>query len=111
MPLAPTVPMPLFDEEIDILPMRSLNGKSFAGALQGQLAKRELKSLGERRIMRILNSPDSAKRDRQLLRMENHTRAHLDLPITAAIDWESFDWQLWLGVVLRLLLALLPLLL
>ncbi len=89
---------------------RKLDPKSFAGALQGQLAKLDRKTLSERRIERILNSPDSEKRDRQLSRMERHVRAHLDLHPTNAVDWGAdIDWPSLLETILDLLIAILPL--
>ena len=90
---------------------RSLDGKSFAGALHKQLAAKSNPSLGERRILHILNSPDSPKRDRQVNRMERHVRAHLDLHPTAVIDWSAeIDWPSLLRKILQLLISLLPLL-
>ena len=98
-------------EAFGALPMRALNGKSFAGALQKELAERGSQSLAERRIMRILNSPDSDRRDRQVTRMERHVRVHLDLSPTAAIDWSAINWAELFAVILELLKKLLPLIL
>lgn len=89
-------------------PMRALNGKTFAGALQTQLAKKEKLSPGERRLLRILNSEDSPRRDRQLARMERIVRADLNLPAGPA-DWGAIDWPSVLVQVLQLLVQLLPL--
>lgn len=89
---------------------RQLDPKSFAGALQKQIGKLERKTLAEKRIERIINSPDSAKRDRQLDRMERHVRVHLNLSPTAAVDWGAdIDWPALLETILELLIALLPL--
>lgn len=87
------------------------DGKSFAGELQRQLIERGSLSSGERRVLRILNAPDSPRRDRQLDRMERHVRVQLDLHPTDAVDWSAIDWPAMLEIVLRLLVALLPLLL
>lgn len=93
-------------------PMRSLDSKSFAGALQGQLAKKGVTmTLAERKLMKIVNGKDSPRRTRQLAHMERHVRAHLELSPTAAIDWSSIDWSKVLSTVLQLLIKLLPLLL
>jgi len=89
-------------------PMRALNGKTFAGALQTQLAKKEKLSPGERRLLRILNSEDSPRRDRQLARMERFVRADLNLP-AGAVDWSRVDWPSLLTQILQLLIQLLPL--
>lgn len=90
--------------------VRQLDAKSFAGALQKQLSKIERKSFAERRLERIINSPDSAKRDSQLDRMERHVRVHLGLSPTAAVDWGAdIDWPSLLETILELLLKLLPL--
>lgn len=90
---------------------RALNKKSFAGALQGQLASKGRLTIGEKHILNILNAPDSAKRDRQLKRMERHVRAELDLHPTEAVDWSAIDWPTLFQTILQLLLKLLPLLL
>lgn len=109
-PSAPKPAEPIVAAEPAPLAMRSLAPKTFAGALQSQLAKKESLSFGERRLMRILNSPDSPQRDRQIARMERHVRAHLDLSPAAAIDWNAeIDWGTLLSQILQLLLALLPL--
>lgn len=84
---------------------RSLAAKSFAGALQSQLAASANKGFAERHYLRILNGPDSPRRDRQIARMERLVRAELDLAPSAAIDWQNIDWS----AVLRFLLAILPL--
>lgn len=86
------------------LPMRSIEAKSFAGGLQSHLKGKESLSFSERRLLRILNEPDSPRRDRQIARMERFARAELNQP-SGAIDWTAIDW----GAILRLLLTLLPL--
>lgn len=87
-----------------------LDPKSFAGALGNQLAKKDKLTRQEKHIATIINSPDSPRRDRQLLRMERHVRAHLDLHPTDAVDWSrDIDWPTLLQTILQLLIKLLPL--
>ncbi len=90
---------------------RALDGKSFAGALSKQIAsKGKLLTLQERHLQRILNGPDSPRRDWQLARMEKHTRVELDIPQAAVVDWSAaVDWPTVIARVLQLLAMLLPL--
>lgn len=97
-------------------PMRkNLDPKSFPGALQKALKAQKRLSLGERRVLRIINSPDSERRTRQLARMERHVRAELaeDDPVrfgnAAAIDWSTIDWFALFERIIQLILKLLPL--
>lgn len=90
---------------------KDLKPGSFAAALQQKLAGKEKLTLDERRILRIINAKDSARRTRQLERMEGHVRVHLDFG-TRPVDWSrDIDWPVLLETILRLLVKLLPLLL
>lgn len=92
---------------------RQLDGKAFDGALQNALTKFGGKKhkASERIILKIINAPDSPKRTRQLAVMEELTRAHLHLPAQGAIDWSQVDWSKILQGLIRVLIAILPLLL
>lgn len=81
---------------------------SFEDALQDQLeATPDLKRRGKR-ILRILKSELSAKRDRQIMAMRANVLVRMD--VDDVYDWARVDWKKWLPIVLKLLLALLPLL-
>ena len=90
---------------------RQLDPQTFAGAIKAQLEMKENLTLRERRILHIINSPDSAKRDRQLYRMELAVRGALDLHANEAVNWSEIDWPRVIGVILEILVRLLPLLL
>ncbi len=89
--------------------VRSLDGKTFAGSLSKQLASKGKLTLQERHLQRILNGPDTPRRDRQLARMESHVRVELNLSPTAVVDWSAIDWPTMIQRVLQLLIMLLPL--
>lgn len=97
----------VFEKEAGVaaVPMRALDAKSFAGALQTKLVAQPKRGIAERHYLRILNGPDSPRRDRQIARMERLVRAELNVGPTAAIDWQSIDW----AAILRFLLTILPL--
>lgn len=85
--------------------------QSFADNLQEQLESKSSLSFRENRILEILQGRPSARRTRQIARMEAHTRAHLGMGGNESIDWSSIDWAALLQTILQLLMALLPLLL
>lgn len=100
-------------------------GTDFASNLKANLeAKGDLRRRG-RRILAIINGPDSPHKARLLARMEDHARAHLglaaahtvptDMPGTdwskITIDWSKIDWAKIIDGLLKLLLAILPVLL
>lgn len=91
-----------------LLASRKLDSKSFAGALQKHVTG---KTLQERKILNIINAPDSPRRDRQLARMERHVRAELNIPSNQAVDWSAIDWPTLIQTILQLLIKLLPLIL
>jgi hypothetical protein len=90
---------------------------TFANALKAQLeADPNLRRQGQR-LLAILKAPNSARKRRRVDAMEQHCRAHLgkDAPEgdawnTNGGDWSetSFDWKTWLGILFKLLMALLP---
>lgn len=100
-------------EAVQAAAPRQLDGKAFDGALQNALTKFGGKKhkASERIILKIINAPDSPKRTRQLAVMEELTRAHLRLPAQGVIDWSSIDWSKILQGLIRVLIAILPLLL
>lgn len=70
------------------------------------------------RIKGLLDAPDSLRKRVALHMLENHAAAHVknyygdNVPVDAAgaIDWSKIDWPAVLGVLLKILVALLPLL-
>lgn len=67
-------------------------------------------------VKRVLNKPESAKQGVLLRFMERHSRAHMvESHLVAgnveALDWSQVDWALILSYILKLLIAILPLLL
>ncbi len=88
---------------------KDLKPGSFAGALQQQLSDKGKLTLNEKRVLRIISAKDSARRTRQLERMEGHVRVHLDLG-NGPVDWSrDIDWPALFEMILRLLIKLLPL--
>ena len=69
------------------------------------------------KVMEIVNAPDSLRKRLALRMLENHAEAHLkDDPNTpkdsaGAIDWASVDWATVLTTLLKIFVAILPLLL
>lgn len=90
----------------------------FETALKAQLEARpksRFRGRWARRLLSIVNGPASKKRTQILARLEAHARAHLAsegvVSATGAIDWSSIDWAKVFDILLKILLALLPLLL
>lgn len=102
--------MPAETGEPPVSKARKLDPKSFAGALQKQLLEQGDLDSHEKKLLRILNGPDSPRRERQLARMEGHVRVHLGLEKSPG-DWSGIDWPSLLPIILQLLVKLLPLLL
>ena len=63
------------------------------------------------RLVKILDGPESRKRTRQVRRMEWHARVECDFHEDANIDWSTIDWATIGLMILKVLLALLPLIL
>jgi len=83
---------------------------NFESALRSSLeATPDLRRRGKR-ILQVLDGRNTPRKQRVVRRMEAHVRAHLDLG-RDAIDWGKIDWPSLIEGVLKLLLALLPLLL
>lgn len=63
-------------------------------------------------VLRILNAPDSLRKRFALRVLQNHAEAHLkedpNTPRDAlgAIDWSKVDWAAVLGVLLKVLVAI-----
>ncbi len=64
-----------------------------------------------RRILEILNAPRTARRARRIARMEAHARVFLGKDAPQYSDWSDFDWSSFIGILVRILLALIPFLL
>jgi len=66
-------------------------------------------------VLKILNAPDSLRKRLALRVLENHAEANLkDDPNTprdalGGIDWANVDWAKVLGVVLKVLVAIISL--
>lgn len=78
--------------------------KTFAANLQAALETKPRPTKREKRILEVLQSPPSPRRDRQIARWENHARAAIDAdPKKGAIDWSSIDWGKVLTTILEIL--------
>jgi hypothetical protein len=87
---------------------------NFAAELQAHLeADPNLRRRGKR-ILDVLKSRPSKKKDRTIARMERHAAAAIEREAPTedgvSIDWSQIDWKKWLGIILKILLMLLPLL-
>jgi hypothetical protein len=114
-PLKPDVPAPVpvapDDMDVDSQPRPDIAPETFAGALQKQLEGKGNLSRDEKRVLKILNSQDSPRRDRQLAKMERHARAEMGWGMNGEIDWSAdVDWLEVFTIILELLIRLLPLL-
>lgn len=84
----------------------------FETALRNQIEAKSKQSAGDQRIMDILDSKPSRRRDRQLDRMARHAAAAAQLSgDPSTIDWSTVDWSKLLETIMTVLLKLLPLLL
>jgi hypothetical protein len=113
-PLKPDVPAPAMPDDMDVdsQPRPDIAPETFAGAMQKQLEAKGNLSRDEKRVLKILNSQDSARRDRQLAKMERHARAELGYGVNGEVDWSAdVDWSEVFRLILELLIRLLPLLL
>ncbi len=97
-------------EHLERLTSKAKQPSNFAIALRQRIETTEA-GHESRRLLAILDAPDSRHRDRQLHRMERHARVHLDLADGAQIDWQSIDWAKVFDVLVKVLIALLPFLL
>lgn len=68
-------------------------------------------TLWEKKLKKLLDAKPSARRTRLLNRMEGHVRVALGKSPTEAIDWSKVDWNKVFDFIMKLLLAILPLLL
>jgi hypothetical protein len=90
-----------------LAPRRSKTMATFEEALRTQIESKPTRKLRAKRILNILNKPDSARRRFLLKRMENHAAAQLDVnPV--GFDWSTVDWSKLFDMLLKILLALLP---
>src|SRR5690348_10507077 len=82
---------------------------TFEDGLRAQVAGRSDK--WSKRILAILNGPDSRLKRWFLKRAEADARLKLDLGDKVGIDWSSIDWQAILDFILKLAAIILPLIL
>jgi hypothetical protein len=80
--------------------------EQFAARMGGKRLRR-----WERNLKELLEAGPSKKRTRILQRLERHARAALDLDARAAIDWSAIDWDKVFDFVMKVIMAILPLLL
>lgn len=88
---------------------------TFADAMKAQLEARQMTRRGKR-LLDVINGPESKKRTRVLERLERHARVHLNhMGVgTTWTGWDgikSVDWNKFFEGLFKLLMALLPLLL
>lgn len=82
--------------------------KTFETALRESLEAQPQQSRRARRLLDVLNSRPSRRRERVLARLESHARAETGF---RGKDWSAIDWPSVLKTLLDILLKLLPLLL
>jgi hypothetical protein len=82
---------------------------SFETALRGELAKHP-DHPHTARVLKVLDMESGARRNRILNRMERHVATHLDVGDVAKFDWQSVDWASLFDTIVKLIIALLPLL-
>lgn len=70
---------------------------------------------GARRMLRVLNMPDSPRRGRIMRRLKDHAKVHLvsvgAAKATGRIDFGAIDWNSFFAGLIQLLTTLLPLIL
>ncbi len=85
----------------------------FEAALREQCEERG--GLKAKKILKVLNMPESKRRTRIIGRLESHARVHLvsegAVGAEGAIDWGSIDWNKFFTGLIQLLTTLLPLIL
>ena len=86
--------------------------QSFEDGLRAAIEAKPKLSARDRRILEILNGPDSKRKRKRLARMENYARAEAGIdPNTGAIDWSEVNWAKLLENIIAILSKLLPLIL
>ncbi len=85
--------------------MMSDFGESLKKAIESEPSRRAK----AQRLLEFLKRRRRAK-DRALARLERHASAALDIP-DGVIDWSKVDWSQVFWFILKVLLAILPLLL
>lgn len=93
---------------------------NFEKALRAELEARPRLGISGRLIRRVLDMRPSKKRERILKRLEAHARTTVEVEAPAAlagakagsaIDWSKVDWSKVFDMVLKVIVAILPLLL
>jgi len=85
---------------------------NFAAVFAAQLMAKPDRSPSDDAILGILNAPDSARKKRQVNRMERHARRHLGFSDKENVDWASaIDWSKAIDKLLQFLALILPMLL
>lgn len=85
---------------------------AFAATLQEQLEKKTDRSEEENQLLGILQGPETFAKKRKVRRLEKRAQKHLGFTgDPASIDWSTIDWSTILLGLLKVLVALLPLLL
>lgn len=83
---------------------------NFAAELEAHLeSKPDLRRRGKK-ILAVIQSRPSKKKDRILARMERHAAAAIDRDVGVGIDWSEIDWKKVIEIIIKVLLMLLPLL-
>lgn len=85
---------------------------TFEEALGEQLRAKKRLTFWEKRLLKLIDARPSKRRTRVLERLRAHAATALEIKgDPAAIDWSKIDWAKVLDFVLKIILALLPLLL
>ena len=83
---------------------------TFAAGLGDYLATKKKPTLLMRRLQKILDAKDSARKRAVLTILETRVRDKLGYSDKVAIDWSQIDWSAVFDFILKLLAILLPLL-
>lgn len=61
-------------------------------------------------VLRVLDGPDTLIKRMVLRRLERHAEAHIreETSVVGEVDWSQVDWSKYLGILLKILLAILP---
>lgn len=84
---------------------------AFAGQVREKLAAKSSLNAKEKKLLGIIDGPNTLRKKRQLARMERRARNELGIGENEAIDWSAIDWAAVFKTILEVLLKLLPLLL
>lgn len=84
---------------------------SFATEFQAHLEADPKLSRRGARLLALLRARPSQRKARRIAAMEAHARGAMGIGPTEKVDWAAIDWPTVIGLIVKVLLALLPFLL